>query len=236
VAYQLVGTTSYTGEYLASFPYTHSIPVPTGTQVGDLLVVGFWGGSGHSVPDTRLTTVNRVSPTTPAGAYGVATDLSDVQIETDYLFNRTAIIVVAVRDYGTIETTLARCDGSLFDPIINPGAAPDYNASVAFVIDSGAPGGLPGDDADWVTSQTAVYGNYYNKCYTFSGTGGIPGLSATYDAGASNRSAFWIQFTAILPGTATDPTYLRQRQSPVRTPSRNRPVDIRNRQTPITNR
>lgn len=227
MTYLLVGTSTLAGSYAPSFPYTHSIPVPTGTQVGDLLVVGFWGGSGHSVPDTRLTTVNRVSPTTPAGAYGVATDLSDVQIETNFSGNVTAIIVAAVRDYGTIETALARSDGSVFNPVINAGAAPDYNAGITFVIDLGA---NPGDDSGWVTSASVSSGSYYAKCFTFSGTGGIPGLTSA-DGGAANRSAFWMQFTAILPGQTTG-TYLRQRQSPVRTPSRIRPPVVRQRQRP----
>lgn len=227
MAFTVVGFTKYEPTSGAG-PVTFSIPVPTGTQVGDLLFVGTWGASWMSVPDTRLTEVDNPNGY-PGGAYGVATDLSDVQVTSSQTTgNDDPVIVMAFRDFGTVVSAQAvglstRTAG---DELIF-GADSTHFAAAAVVMNFDI--GYPGGGSGWTTQGTATSGNVYAQAYTAFDSAGVPALSMAAITGAPTIGAAWLIFDTAPPAAR----YLRQRQSPRRTPSRVRGVDLRARQTPL---
>jgi len=188
-----------------------AIPVPSGTSVGDLLVVGFWGGAGCEVTDARLTAVNRTGIGSPynSGAYGVATDLSDVTL-TFTGYPRLAI-VLALADVAPGFTGEALMQGTVASLVFDesPGVA-----GIGFVCDIGT-GFTPasvGGSADWDTQDhvTLAPELYDLRCFSFDGVSPVPALDVSFDPATISRAGFRL----LWPVPATSRPFLRQRQSP----------------------
>lgn len=218
-----------------------AIPVPSGTSVGDLLIVGFWGGIGVEVTDSRLTPVNQGGILAPhnAGAYGIATDLSDVTLDCSG-WDRLAIVLALTAVDGS-PVASARLIAPPSSTALAETAG--FSAAVVFVADfqdTTSTTGLPvdssiGDDADWTTQDfqyvTATFDQTGTsiKCFTYVGVDPVPELTSTPSGDARTRTVFVTLLSDVVP-VATRP-YLRQRQSPRANPrvSLNRPT-LRTRQ------
>lgn len=221
----------------ATDPELVAVSLEPSTQVGDMLVVSFYGGSGFEVTDPRLTVVDRPGISSPynSGAYGVATDLSDVEV-TVHGYALGFITVVTVRDYGSVAFAGASQTGGMpgTSVVIPSGTFPDQGNAVVTVSDVGGAAVDVGDDAGWITQEYLTVtrgadGSSQRVLYYDSGAP-VPGLTASYNTFVTtNRSWFYVIFGDAVASTTT---YLRQRQSPVRAPSRIRPPQVRQRQRP----
>jgi hypothetical protein len=220
-------------------PTAHALPVPGSTSVDDLLVVGYWGGIGIEVTDARLTSVYRSGqPPYSAGAYGTATDLTDVTFDA-YLSIAGIAIAVALTDYSSyVVSASAETFGMPSTDEAFSGVSGIAGAVVCVIdVEDSSSSGLPvdvslGDDGSWTTEGAAYltetyYTGYALKAYSYQGTGTIPSLTVASSVDAVTRSVFAVLFNDLAAGRV-----LRQRQSPRYAPSRVRPTDLRQRQTP----
>ena len=130
---------------------------------------------------------------------------------------------------GTTRWEGANLDSSLYP---DAGITTDYYVNYLWAAFAGSPS-LPG----WLGYPNGVAGSLQSINSTWVSSlaptvrpwpGGTFTLNSTVPLG---------DITIIfVRNTSTGPTYLRQRQSPVRSPSRVRPIDLRQRQTPIITR
>lgn len=229
----IVGVSSASPAY-ASDPQGVTVPVPTGTQVGDLLCVGFWAAA--EVTDTRLTQVDTFgsSPVFARAAYGEATYLADVTLTFHGTAPRIAFVVSVRNGMQWIDTD------SVFG-----GFEGDFDNTIYITGDkAGGVVVIAGVGYD-TTPTTDPFTGLYDLAAASADTS-TPGLGATL------RVAAWmdgaptpaselttatgsLKYRAVFPMRYFVPggRYLRQRQSPRRTPSRVRGVDLRQRQTPF---
>ena len=229
--FTVVGTSSLANASTGSA----TIPVPTGTQIGDLLVVGFWQGTGCEVTDSRLTTVDRSGIPSPynSGAYGTATDLSDVTLTFTGTYPQVAIVLALTDVIGTLDSATALEQGGFPTDLVYSSTG-GRNSSVAFVADFGntALDVTVGASSTWTTQDHVGADLVDLRCFTYDLTDPIPELNVSYGVDTLNRGGFRLVFYGVNPVVGTTSTYMRQRQSPVRAPSRNRPPQVRQRQRP----
>lgn len=242
MAYTLVGTSILTDATSPS-PQTLTIPLPTGTQVGDFLVLWASAESAYSTTDARLTE-HVVGGSTPALFTGVATTLADIDIEADLGYLPGLLYLVAVRGPSSTEyygqedelsgSYMANGDGSTILPPDVVGFAVSCTFDSA-VSPATAPTMGTDGDGNWtaLTEQAYTFSNATDtfdmdvRGYYTSGT-----LNALLIASVSGTSIRRQSRGVYFQPTAVTTTYLRQRQSPVRTPSRIRPPVVRQRQRP----
>jgi hypothetical protein len=158
------------GAYATSF--LTSQPLPTGTEVGDLLVAVAVGEGDHAISDSRLTTI--ASDANMSIAVGYATDLSDLTCHvggTNF----------PIDQFAGLEVLAVRGDGSgplAYDPDKIAVADVGAHAALATIAGAGhgailavASGVVNGITLDWATycpdyadwggdSHTAVLGRF----------------------------------------------------------------------------
>ncbi len=210
-------------------PETFTMAVPTGTAVGDVLVLCFPVPEQYSTADARLTEhALWWGPAAFVGAYGVATDLDDVEFTSTGGFPGLTLLV-ALRG---VSAGAAEPDGwSQGDPPYMIFSDTDgFTSAVVFV--TGYDGSsLTLDDATdpaWTTSGSVDMndsGYYSLRVFTWSGSSPVPELEVLEATGsAATYTAFWLFWP---PGGQST---LRRRQIPRAGRVRQAPDGLRQRQ------
>jgi hypothetical protein len=224
MAFTVVGSSS-SAVASTTDPESYAIPVPSGTEVGDLLVVGYWGGDGCQITDDRLSTVGRTGLASPysSGAWGIATDLSDVTLDMTSFAGITVtypglVTVLALRGVGEPDDTGAQqfVEYDDTDDMYARFTGSGYDQAVMFVCDVNSSVFTEVGTSAW-TDQGEVNvldggdpGLYYSL-RGFTWTGGEPDPLVVGDAGGNEaRSLFLVRWGVAAPARH----YLRQRQSP----------------------
>ena len=210
-------------------PQDYAIPLPVGTLPTDLLIVSWF--SAAELTDPRLTEV--VRPLQPApysgGGYGLAGDLSDVQVRFDGGAPGLAAVVAVRGGWERLDT--ATVSASPVEGDFTPWSEPedsDHGAALV-ILGIGIESGASIDPVDgWDDYGTATVDDRALRVAAWTGNAPVPAADMTTYLGGllCSFSASWLPWPAL--GSA-----LRQRQSPRRTPSRVRGVDLRARQTPL---
>jgi len=253
VPYEFVGS-SYVADPYQGTGVTHYLPLPSGTQAGDHLLVFTANDYGFSSSDSRLTEYSWPGGGAGGGLWTGLADSSsdDVEIDDDG-FESGLIYLVVVRGPDK-EKSYAREDqlsGSYmsWQPQFGPlGGVSD--AATGFAVccsrDSvklplGPPAMGTDDDGEWtaldeVTRTDIIGGFTFNSVMRAYW---LPAVSNIEDyileiADVSGYSERRVSSTVYWSPPTRAENYLRQRQSPVRTPSRVRGIDLRQRQTPIS--
>jgi len=203
-----------------------TVPLPAGTIVGDLIVVGFWQGFGGSVAaDSRLTPINRTM-TTEGGGYGFATDLSDVALTfTDGYFGVAVVVVLRLDGLAPGGTGSANI---LATEVF--GDVAGHMAAVAFVSDYGDDTVSVGSSADWDTQDQAHADDGGTgtdvRCFTYLGVDPVPALDVSIVGSGTSTVNRGYTLLLLEIAAVTTRSYLRQRQSPRANPrvSLNRPT------------
>lgn len=212
--FTIVGTSSI-ATAPSTDPEVFTIPVPTGTVVGNLLVVGHHQQEVE-ITDSRLTPVYGVySAPNSSGAYGVATDLTDVEVTVNGL--RPGIVTVVAVDVGAPDTTYTDVTAD-YGNLVHT-AETGYTAAVAFVCDIEDESDTQvGTGAAWVNrGEVSVFdgdATYYSlRCVTYVGVDPVPELTLVEaGAGGGLRSSFIAYWVGPFDLPILAP--LRQRQSP----------------------
>lgn len=200
-------------------PYVHSttVPLPSATSVGDMLIVSLAPGSYSPATgtgaDARLSSTSVSSGYGPVeiGAYGVATDLTDIPYETNGV-NPHQMMVVAINDIGTGTIGWGRgyASGTSAEHV-----PVDYTQSnmICFVRDQTYTG-LPtnpephiGDSDTWTTIGEISISNhglvgYVTKGFYYNGPGPLPSLDVTFSHPSTTVVRDWLFFvvlSAIVP-------------------------------------
>lgn len=216
-------------------PYTHSVPLPDGTEVGDTVVVGVVQPSAV-ISDSRLQVVAAFGASLPfvGGAVGQATDLSDVEV----VMHDGAPGLVTIVTLRGVDGLRGRMfvDGTP-EGFTSIALGPGADTAMAGVVVVSASGATMGpSDGTW-TEHDVAYEDSADASVTFgiqaySWVAGppLPALvAADGDSWSSVPRSLSVQFQ---PALASRP-YLRQRQSPLWVPSRNSDAyRLRNNQTP----
>lgn len=205
----LVGVTTVATN-ASTDPQNFLLPVHGSTVVGDFLAVGV-GTFNVSVTDPRLTEV-----VAERGAFGRATDLSDVTLTTTGMWPGLAMCATLRRtELGTRRSYSSLIgDYAFTTPLDGDG----FVAGVAFVADA--------DDTDnevqtftgWTDlGEVSAMGPSTTYCslrgYFYDGTDPVPDLNPDDSSGGGGaRLAFW----SLWPAGGS--TWLRQRQSPKHNP------------------
>ena len=242
MSYTVIGTTTYTST--STGLTTLTISVPTGTQIGDMLFLSTTTLSDYATTDSRLQRI-------PSGAFtgvglfgGIADSLADIDVDVTSANAPWMLYLVAIRGPRNTQRYAE------WDTLSSPGVMAADNGGpwpmdlgLCFTADGDGSifPTLPDDpDGDWtgLTALTLTFTNGFGTFNMIIRPYYLPGpLSAPEDLWVggtqgvdySRRQSANVFFTSI-----GDDNYLRQRQSPVRTPSRVRGIDLRNRQTPRT--
>ena len=223
MAVSIVGV-SFLAETSVTDPQDHAVPLPVGTLPSDLLVVSWF--SNAELTDARFTEVLRPaqSPPLSGGGYGLAGDLSDVTLRFSN-YEPGLAAVVAIRGGGLDEATVDASGVEGDFALWNEPEDPDHGAALVILgigIESGAALG-PVDG--WDDYGTATADDRALRVAAWTGNRPVAAAEMTTYTGGLLCS-----FSASWFGWPTG-TYLRQRQSPKRTPARVRGVDLRQRQT-----
>lgn len=234
MALTIVGTATLAATSTTD-PEDYTIPLPTGTVVGDYMLLGF-RGFGCVITDARLTGVEATpgSPTFITAAHGSVTDLSDVDVRFTNLAAGHAFLVV-VRGMPVPVAEAERRTTDTGGPLL---FAEDTAAlaAVAFAsVSASSSITLTAADSPWVdlgvVDAYADYGGFdeYQSMRAMYYDGSpVPDLniddSAITSAGGATYSIF-----RFYPSSR--PRYLRQRQSPAGSPARLLGPQLRQRQT-----
>ena len=196
-------------------PEVFTIPVPTGTAIGDLLIVGHHQQEVE-ITDTRLTPVYGVySAPNSSGAFGIATDLTDVEVTVNG--TRPGIVTVIALTATSAPDAFYADVASDYDLLVRS-EQPSYAAAIAFVCDIEDGSGCEvGTDAGWTDQgEVAVYdgvGSYYSiRCLTYDSGAPVPSLTVDEAEGGGGLRSSLIAYWA--PPVITARGFLRQRQRP----------------------
>lgn len=233
MAFTVVGTSELEAT-ITGTQDDYTIPLPTGTTAGDLIIVGTQWGFVNI--DARLTGEVEAVITGGAGkaavAWGVVgSDTSDLDIRFPANYTRNAIIVT-IRGKGvpTFADAIKAPSDTYEGPIIEATTA--YTTGVAFWASSrsGDPSYDVGTASGWTNLVEAKSddGSVYHSLR--AGWWDDTELAELTVTGVYSDGGWTAAYTLWAPPSAR---YLRQRQSPRRTPSRVRGVDLRARQTPL---
>lgn len=227
----VVGTNTVTDS--SSSAHALTIALPAGTIVGDWIILSWVTfDASFSTSDTRLSTIG--SGANVYAAHGEATTLADVTVTTG---GYQIFTVVTVRGFGAGPLVGATPVDPLSSTVWPSGLG--LGPSVAFVADRGISGSTITDVAvgtatGWTSDAytTASFDSSKNlaalRLFSFTGVGEAPGLSASYGADTTTRKSALFFLT---PEAAPASRYLRQRQSPHASPSRQSYPTLRQRQT-----
>ena len=242
-AYTIVGVST-----LASAPVsggtTFTVSLPTGTTVGDILVLAGEGGGSYSTTDSRMTFID--GGTAPCIFTGTATSLGSIAIHAAYSYSSGHLYLVAVRGprnrqrygYRNQLSEGSIMAGDLTGPF--PETATDFALCFSF-DDSISPDPSPtmGDDpgADW-TSLTSLPITYSAFGSTFHNVARAYYLNGPVDM----SPPLWVPGTTYRRISSTvywrtidagNRHYLRQRQGPRgNAPRVDWPTTLRQRQRP----
>jgi len=227
VGFTVVGTTFY-GASSASDPTAHSIALPAGTAIGDLILVCLRGGGAIDLTDARLTGVDIGYPGWYVGGVGRATTLDDVEWSVASHADGVAVCTVlrGVGDDWEAEGS-AEGDHSIHDFSERPG----YNRAAVLLLDleSTSPGLIP--DPTWHDAGGGSWDDgtvYYEGLSQTWSTGDPVGDLYTDEASGGGfrirLAVFWPTPEAVAGG------YLRQRQRPQAGRARQVPAPSRVRQ------
>lgn len=220
-AWEVVGT-SVLNEPRTTFPEDFTLPLPAGTIVGDIIVVSYWGGYGAEVTDTRLYSSERlVSPDHASqGAWGEATDLSDIDLRFHGSYAALAIAVTVRTDMGTPTPYPTFPPFGEFPPVgVASRPAIGFVASWTDVTTGFSVGTSTGwtrlTGAERLTSSS----DWAVAAFSYDGPLPVPDLEPTLGPDTPySMSAYVLAWDE--PYVTTRRSYLRQRQSPASAPSR----------------
>lgn len=210
-------------------PWT--VVLPVGTTLGDTLVLITFS-EDWSTTDTRLDPLPIAAGI--GGYLGIATTLDDIEVSSTF-FTYTMLYLVVMRDMAPVPEFSEVYDtlvGGMEYPPERPAPAIAGVAVMRDGTDTLTPSIGP-DPADLWTAfdeVTLVHGgiNDTMRAFAFVGTP-VPALEPVEVPGEFLRRQTW---TVYFEPAAPARSILRLHQSPLWAPSRNRPVDLRQRQTP----
>lgn len=239
MALTLVGSETWTGTLVSPGNTYDTIPLPSGTVVGDMIV--FVGSATSSIsppgitpqasnfpvdiPDARLAQAS-ADDTNLAVWVGEATDLSDVPVrldELDYGGAVAAVIVFTLRNVDDVAWDfLGDFEGTYayIPPPNDHVTASAGGAAVAFVADKGPDGDVAvGASGVWDNIDVAgiTNGTVEVSLRAFMHPTSDVGddLDVTFGADTTERYiGWWLDIDLSTPVVETTRPWLRQRQSP----------------------
>lgn len=243
MAFTFVGTSIITAATSAT-PTTYTIPLPTGTQVGDYLVLWTRVDGAYSTTDARMTERGLGGGSGLGLFTGRATTLVDIDIDADFGYLAGLIYLVSVRGpnhaqrFGNEDQVsgtpyMANGDNTGSHPL---GFAVSCTFDQAVQPDPAPALGTDGD-GNWtaLTEQAYAYSDPFDDYDLVARGYYLPGVRAG-DVPLLNSAVSGTYYRRQSRGVYWDSTgefsSLRQRQSPLRTPSRVRPPQLRQRQRP----